>query len=99
MRRALRDRINELARSFIADGSCKTWQAARSKADAATRCGARTRRGTPCRARGLGKGGRCRFHGGASTGPRTPEGLARSLAAARAGYARWRAKQGAGSRP
>ncbi len=28
--------------------------------------------------------GRCRIHGGASTGPRTPEGLARSTAA------RWR---------
>ncbi len=27
--------------------------------------------------------GRCRFHGGASTGPRTPEGLARSKAARR----------------
>ena len=29
------------------------------------------------------RNGRCRMHGGASTGPRTPEGLARSTAARR----------------
>ena len=46
-----------------------------------TRCGARTRPGTPCR-RWPMPNGRCRLHGGCSTGPRTAEGLAR-LAAAR----------------
>ncbi len=40
------------------------------------RCGAKTRRGTPCLAPAM-KNGRCRLHGGKSTGPRTPEGLAR----------------------
>ncbi len=45
------------------------------------RCGARTRAGTPCR-RWPMPNGRCRLHGGCSTGPRTAEGLAR-LAAAR----------------
>src|SRR5262245_21189899 len=40
-------------------------------------CGARTRSGHPCQRKGLGKGGRCRNHGGMSTGPRTPEGRAR----------------------
>jgi hypothetical protein len=41
------------------------------------RCGARrTRDGEPCRQLALGRGWRCRFHGGESTGPRTPEGLA-----------------------
>jgi hypothetical protein len=44
------------------------------------RCGARTRRGSKCRAPGM-RNGRCRLHGGASTGPRTAEGLARSRAA------------------
>lgn len=39
-------------------------------------CGARTRGGTPCRAPAM-PNGRCRMHGGASTGPRTAEGLAR----------------------
>jgi hypothetical protein len=43
-------------------------------------CGARTRRGTPCACRVLLCGGRCRRHGGCSTGPRTPEGKARSSA-------------------
>lgn len=46
-------------------------------------CGARCRDGHPCRAPGLGRGGRCRRHGGASTGPTSPEGRARSLAALR----------------
>lgn len=44
-------------------------------------CGARTRSGLPCRAQGLGAGFRCKHHGGASTGPKTPEGQARALAA------------------
>ncbi len=37
-------------------------------------CGAKTRRGTPCKRRDLYAGGRCRLHGGLSTGPRTEEG-------------------------
>ena len=32
---------------------------------------------------------RCRFHGGYSTGPTTPEGKARTIAALQAGRARW----------
>jgi hypothetical protein len=53
------------------------------------RCGAKTRKGTPCQAQGNGRGGRCRNHGGMSTGARTPEGrercrLAPILARARA---------------
>jgi hypothetical protein len=44
------------------------------------RCGARTRVGTPCR-RWPMPNGRCRLHGGCSTGPRTAEGLARLAAA------------------
>jgi hypothetical protein len=54
--------------------------------NAAPRCGAQTRSGKPCRAPAMmnphiGKRLRCRFHGGASTGPRTPEGRARIAAA------------------
>ena len=44
---------------------------------AAPRCGARTRCGGACRQPAMGNG-RCRMHGGLSTGPRTPAGLARS---------------------
>jgi hypothetical protein len=44
---------------------------------AAPRCGARTRCGGACRQPAM-PNGRCRLHGGLSTGPRTPAGLARS---------------------
>ncbi|MFC4271830.1 HGGxSTG domain-containing protein [Sneathiella chungangensis] len=47
-------------------------------------CGAKTRQGTPCRAKAL-KNGRCRNHGGLSTGPKTLEGKERSLAALKYG--------------
>lgn len=48
------------------------------------RCGAKTRKGTPCQAPAVWlpgepapRNGRCRLHGGLSTGPKTPEGKAR----------------------
>src|SRR6266508_3384434 len=48
------------------------------KANAAPRCGARSKRtGKPCQAAAM-PNGRCKLHGGKSTGPRTPEGLERS---------------------
>jgi len=40
----------------------------------APRCGAKTRKGTLCMAPAM-KNGRCRMHGGKSTGPKTPEGI------------------------
>jgi hypothetical protein len=40
------------------------------------RCGARTRRGTLCRCPAM-QNGRCRLHGGLSTGPTTAEGIER----------------------
>jgi hypothetical protein len=47
-------------------------------ANAAPRCGARSKRtGKPCRAAAM-PNSRCKVHGGKSTGPRTPEGLERS---------------------
>ena len=45
------------------------------------RCGAKTRRGTACQRPANKKNGRCRLHGGASTGARTEDGLARISAA------------------
>lgn len=39
----------------------------------AKQCGARTRKGTACKGPAM-PNGRCRMHGGPSTGPRTPEG-------------------------
>ena len=41
------------------------------------RCGAKTRRGAPCQSPAKQPVGRCRLHGGASTGPKTKDGLAR----------------------
>ena len=41
-------------------------------------CGARTRAGTPCKRRDLYRSGRCKLHGGLSTGPRTAKGKRRS---------------------
>jgi hypothetical protein len=43
-------------------------------------CGAKTRNGHPCRAKSEPGKRRCKWHGGCSTGPRTPEGRARALA-------------------
>jgi hypothetical protein len=43
-------------------------------------CGARNRQGRPCQCKKLLGGRKCKFHGGMSTGPRTPEGKARSAA-------------------
>jgi hypothetical protein len=43
------------------------------------RCGAKTRAGTPCKLKSIYlNNGRCKFHGGLSTGPVTPEGKKRS---------------------
>ncbi len=45
------------------------------------RCGAKTRRGTACLRPAHNDNGRFRLHGGASTGPRTTDGVARISAA------------------
>lgn len=43
------------------------------------RCGARRKYdGQPCQCKALANG-KCKFHGGMSTGPRTPEGKQRAL--------------------
>jgi hypothetical protein len=52
----------------------------RGNPNLAPRCGAKTRTGCPCQSPAMNNG-RCRMHGGASTGPRTPEGRARISAA------------------
>lgn len=52
-------------------------------------CGARKKTGERCRCKALHRGDKCKFHGGLSTGAKTPEGKERALAALRAGQARW----------
>ncbi|WP_232437316.1 HGGxSTG domain-containing protein [Burkholderia ubonensis] len=41
-------------------------------------CGARTRGGTPCRITSIYCNGRCKFHGGLSSGPTSAAGKARA---------------------
>lgn len=41
-------------------------------------CGAKTRAGTPCKRTDIYANGRCKLHGGLSTGPTSAEGLARA---------------------
>ena len=41
-------------------------------------CGAKTRAGKPCKITTIYENGRCKFHGGLSTGPKTVEGKKRS---------------------
>lgn len=43
-------------------------------------CGAKTRKGLPCKRTNLMRSGRCKFHGGMSTGPKTAEGRAKAIA-------------------
>ena len=51
------------------------WEKAINAANAAPRCGAKKRRkGTPCGSPAMANG-RCRIHGGTSTGPKTAEGV------------------------
>ena len=67
---------------------------AREAASAATRrvvCGAKTRKGTPCRMKSEPGKRRCKFHGGKSTGARTPEGIDRIREAQRRRWAKVRA--------
>ena len=45
------------------------------------RCGAKTRKGTPCQRPAYKRNGRRSPHGGRSTGPKTEDGLARLTAA------------------
>jgi hypothetical protein len=52
------------------------WRATLPLAQSCPRCGACTRSGGACRSPAM-PNGRCRMHGGKSTGPRTVEGLER----------------------
>jgi hypothetical protein len=55
--------------------------------DNAPRCGAKTRSGAPCRSAAM-PNGRCRMHGGPSTGPRTEAGKA-AIRASRTKHGRY----------
>jgi hypothetical protein len=59
-------------------------------------CGAKTRAGSTCTHKIIPGKTRCRFHGGKSTGPRTPEGRARLAQAQRMRWAKLRRGEGEG---
>ncbi|WP_405403616.1 HGGxSTG domain-containing protein [Paracoccus sp. Ld10] len=61
------------------------------KATRRVRCGAKTRKSAPCRMKSEPGKHRCKFHGGRSTGARTPEGKARIAEAQRRRWSKWRA--------
>ena len=61
--------------TFLRNGNC------RFDLSKVLRCGAKTRRGTACGCPAMSNG-RCRLHGGASTGARTAAGLERIRLAA-----------------
>lgn len=74
----------------------EAWKA-REAQRAATRrviCGAKTRKGTLCRCKSEPGKRRCKFHGGKSTGPKTPEGKARIAQAQRLRWDTWRLARG-----
>ena len=52
------------------------WHTTLPLTQAAPRCGARNRKGNPCRAPAMRNGG-CQMHGGKSTGPGRAEGMER----------------------
>ena len=84
--RDLRGRCRDIARERHRVAWAVSRADAREPRRERPRCGARTRSGAPCKAPCVWPRGaleprkRCRLHGGLSTGPRTVEGLARSLA-------------------
>ena len=53
-------------------------------------CSAKTRAGTPCKLKSIYANGRCKFHGGLSTGPKTKAGKAK---VAKNGFKHGRQKQ------
>ena len=62
---------------------------------ASAECGARTRPGRPCARKAL-KNGRCRNHGGKSTGPKSEAGCDRISQAQMTRWRKWRSEREAG---
>ena len=70
---------------------------ARARQGVIERCGAKTRSGTPCKCKPMPHKRRCKYHGGASTGSRTPEGRQRQSEAQHRRWARWRSEKTEGN--
>lgn len=59
------------------DGNPGVWKASKQ---AQPECGAKTRQGSPCKAKAVAGSERCRLHGGLSTGAKTEAGRAAIVA-------------------
>ncbi len=81
--------LSDAAREFEAEVA--RFLAAADRSTARVSCGARTRNGTPCRAKSEPGKSRCRLHGGLSTGPKTVEGRDRIAEAQRRRWAKRKA--------
>ena len=81
---------DEIARLGWLPPSIARALASRPAKPARVRCGARTRKGIPCKALSEPGRRRCKHHGGMSIGPRSPEGRARIAEAQRMRWAEWR---------
>lgn len=73
----------------MAQAMLEAWKAREAQRAVSRRviCGAKTRKGTPCRCKSEPGKRRCKFHGGKSTGARTPEGIERIREAQRRRWA------------
>lgn len=92
MRRRYRKAIktDQAERDHLADAGVPSWRIAEAmqgnparmdfRRFAALCCGAKNRKGEPCKRRDLYGNGRCVNHGGLSTGPKTQAGRLRALA-------------------
>ena len=103
--RDLRDQVNEIARARGGSMSSQERETfrlaiwAELATTTSTKCGAYCRStGLPCRAPAL-QNGRCKLHGGKSTGPKTDEGRKRCAEAQCRRWAAWRAERGETSAP
>ena len=84
---------NEFQRQWEREKARLAEKDAKARAKRRVPCGAKTRKGHPCKALSEPARRRCRFHGGKSTGPRTQAGKERIAAAQRLRWKRYREAQ------
>ncbi|WP_119460646.1 HGGxSTG domain-containing protein [Rhodospirillaceae bacterium SYSU D60014] len=80
-------RIEAFVARWQAGKHAKAWRVVRHPV-----CGAKRKKGGRCLMRPAAENGRCKYHGGLSTGARTAEGRARIAEAQRRRWLRWRAE-------
>jgi len=98
--RLARDELRNAGAAFVLfEHSGKWFELTTLQGNPKRICGALKKTGDRCRSKSLHRGGKCKFHGGLSSGARTPEGKARALEAMRKGRVRWLAERRASFQP